>query len=265
MVVTLRKILISVAVLAIGGVAFADGDSYGDAIKDTPEYKKITGQDDDGDENRNDDRREDRRSHRDRRYRRVPSGPVYIDGYHDVYTDQDDSVYQNYGYFPDGSTPEAGFNAFYIGLSIGTASFDYDDIDDVGALLLFAGFRTGGERQGYEFSYINTGAAEVSGLDDIELRVEALIFSLTWNSSKSMQSRWNAYGSAGIYLAGTTLSGPVDEVDEDSNGFTLGAGVEYAINRQFKLRLDARKLMHVEDFVSDKSVSVLSFGGKLGF
>jgi hypothetical protein len=262
MVVTLRKILFTIVVLAINGLVFADGGSYGDIIKDTSEYKKITGQGDD--ESGNEREREDRRIDRDRHYRRGPGGGwIYIGRYPEADINRDTVIYENDDYYPRARVP--GRHRFYIGLAIGSSFFDYDDIDDGDALLLSAGRRSRDERLGYELAYINTGNAEVTSLSEIELRVEALIFSLTFNSSKNLYSRWNAYATAGIYLADTALSGPVDEVDEDSNGFTFGVGFEYAVNRNFQLRLDARELIHVEDFANDESISLLSFGGKISF
>jgi len=96
---------------------------YGDIIKNTPEYKKIT-------KPRNDDGDNDRHGHH---------YPYYYP-YHDPYyrpAYPSSSAY----YRPTGSGRVGFTGAFYLGVTIGKSEFDYDDIEDGDASIFRFGYR----------------------------------------------------------------------------------------------------------------------------
>ncbi len=216
---------------------------YGDIIKNTPEYEKITKPKNDDDDN----------NHHDHHY------PYHDPFYRPAYPPS------SAHYRPTGSERVGLAGAFYLGVTIGNSEFDYDDIEDGDASIFRFGYRPEDSRLGYELSFFNSGDSEVTSLTDIEIQVETINLVLTVNSSRNNKSWLNLFGQGGIYFADTTLTGPFDRVSENSNGFLLAAGVEIMLNRHFSLRAEAYNLFDVEDFVDDESISSFNLGGNFIF
>ncbi len=237
--------LLLVSVLMLPSIAEASSE-YGDKIKETPEYERITTPRSGGGNNN---------SHH----------------HHYHYYDRD------YYYGPEyprrspyyASSPQTGRSSggglINLGIAIGKSEFDYDDIEDGDAFLFHLGYRPRDSRLAYEFSIFDSGKAEVTSLSGIDLEVDTLNFSLVFNSSSHPKSTLNFFGQGGIYFANTTLSGPFDRVSERSNGFLVALGFDVMINQHFSLRLRASNLLDVEDFADDESVSFYSFGGQFVF
>jgi len=216
---------------------------FGDIIKGSPEYKKIT--------------KEKKKTKKDdSHYHRHYHDPFYGPLHRSCPPRYDQSVGSGRGSLP---------GLLYLGITIGESEFDYDDIDDGDTSIFYVGFRPEDSRLGYELSFYNSGDSEVTSLTDIELQVETINLMLTLNSSMNNKSPLNLSGKAGIYFADATLSGPFDSVKEKSNGFLLGVGVEFALNQHFSLRADAYILEDVEDFANDESISIFSLGGQFYF
>ena len=225
-------------------LSFAENKSaYGDIIKNTPEYEKITKEkDDDRDDN-------------DRHYHY----------YHDPFYR---SVYPHYTAHYSGSTHSGRSSLsghFYLGVTIGDSAFDYDDIDDGDASIFYFGYRPDDSHLGYELSFFDSGDSEVSSLTDVTVKVDTFNLALTVNSSRNNKSRLNLFGQSGIYFADTALTGPFDSANENSNGLLLAAGIEIMLNRHFSLRAVAQNFFDVEDFADDKSILIFNFGGQLVF
>ena len=238
---------LTVLILSILSFSSFSGSNseYGDIIKNTPEYEKITKPKIDDDDN-------DRHHHHypyhyhDPFYRPVyPPSPAY--------------------YRPTGSGRVGLAGAFYLGITIGNSEFDYDDIEDGDASIFRFGYRAEDSRLGYELSFFNSGDSDVTSLTDIEIQVETINLVLTVNSSRNNKARLNLYGQGGIYFADTTLTGPFDSVSEDSNGLLIAAGVEIMLNRHFSLRAEAYNLFDVEDFADDESILSFNLGGNFIF
>jgi len=231
--------------LSLASHSVSDSE-YGDIIKNTPEYKKITTPTADGDDN-------DRHDHHYHYHYHDPFyRPVYPPG----------SAY----YRGSARSGRSSLNGHVnLGIAVGKSEFDYDDIEDGDGSIFHFGYRPENSRLGYELSFYNSGKSEVTSLTDIELRVETINFVLTVNSSRNRESTLNFFGQGGIYFADSTLSGPFDSVSENSNGFLLAAGVEIMLNRHFGLRAEVSNLFDVEDFADDESVSFLSLGGRFVF
>ena len=238
--------LFILSVLSLASHSGSDSE-YGDIIRNTPEYKKITTPKADDDDDDDDDR--------------------YDHHYH----------YHDPFYEPVHPTPSAHYRRstrsgssglsghINLGIAIGKSEFDYDDIEDGDASIFHFGYRPENSRLGYEVSFYNSGESEVTSLTDIELEVETINFLLTVNSSRNRESTLNFFGKGGIYFADSTLSGPFDSVSENSNGFLLAAGIDIMLNRHFGLRAEAYNFFDVEDFANDESISVLSLGGQFVF
>lgn len=224
------------------------GSEYGDIIKKTPEYKKITKEKKKEKEDRDDDHK-----YHDHRYYHDPF-------YHPVYP----SYRANYNR-ASGSRSARLPGLLYFGINIGESKFDYDDIDDGDASIFYVGFRPQDNRLGYELSFYDSGDSEVTSLTDIDLQVETINLVLTVNSSMNNKSPLNLVGKGGIYFADATLSGPFDSVSESSNGLLLGGAVELVLSQHFSLRADIYYLNNVEDFANDESISVVSLGGHFIF
>lgn len=218
---------------------------YGDIIKNTPEYKKITTE-------KKDDRDDDSHKHDHHRHYHDPF-------YRPVYPSSSANYKRSSGSWR--GIP----GHLYLGIAIGESEFDYDDIDGGDATIFHFGYRPENSRLGYELSFFDSGDSEVTSLTDIELQVESVNLVLTVNSSKNNKSSFNLFGQGGIYFADTTLSGPFDSVSENSNGYLLAAGVEITVNRHFNLRAEAYNLYDVEDFANDESISFFSLGGQFVF
>ena len=217
---------------------------YGDIIKNTPEYKKIT-------EPKNDD---DRQEHYDP-YPYPNPYPYYRPAY-----------VPSPAYYRGTSSERVGLTgAFYLGVTIGKSGFDYDDNEDGDASIFRFGYRPKDSNLGYELSFFDSGDSQVTSLTDIEIQVDTINLVLTLNSSRNHRSRLNLFGQGGIYFADTTLTGPFDSVSENSNGFLLAVGIEIMLSRHFSLRAEAYNLFDVEDFANDESISSLNFGGNVIF
>ena len=213
---------------------------YGDIIKNTPEYEKIT-------KPETDDDRQEHNDHVPYPYYR----PAYIPS----------SMY----YRPTSSERVGLPGAFYFGVTVGASIFDYDDNEDGNASIFRFGYRPKDSFLGYELSFFDSGDSEVTSLTDIEVQVDTLNFVLTVNSSRNNRSWLNLFGQGGIYFADTTLIGPFDSVSENSNGFLLAVGIEIMLSRHFSLRAEAYNFFDVDDFANDKSISSLNFGGNVIF
>lgn len=215
---------------------------YGDIIKNTPEYEKITTPNNEDDSNEHFDHNS-------------YHGPYY----HPVYP-------LPYAYYhPSNSGRVRVPGAFYVGVTIGESKFDYDDSEDGDSSIFRFGYRPSDSRLGYELSIFDSGNSEITSLNDIELHVDTINFSLTVNSSRRNSSRLNLLGQGGIYFADTTLTGPFSSVSVNSNGFFIAVGIEIMLNRHFRLRAEASSLFDVEDFANDKSISSLNLGGSFVF
>ena len=225
---------------------FAGSSSeYGDKLKSTPEYEKITTPRNDGGDH-------------DRHYHHYPyhyHDPFYHPGYR-----SSSARYRSAG---SGRSGLAG--SVYLGVSVGNSEFDYDDIEDGDASIFRFGYRPENSRLGYELSLFSTGDSQVTSLTDIDIEVDTINLVLTVNSSRNNESQLNLFGKGGIYFADTTLSGPFDRASENSNGFLLGFGIEIMLNQHFSLRAEVDNLFDVEDFVDDESISSLTLGGILIF
>lgn len=227
--------------------SFSGSDSeYGDSIKKTPEYERITTPKNDHDT--------DRHQH----YYHYPYH--YHDPYYRPVYPPPSAHHQSAGSGGGGLS-----GAFYLGITVGDSDFDYDDIEGGDASIFRFGYRPKDSRLGFELSFFNSGDAEVTSLTNIEIEVQTVNLVVTANSSRNNKSRFNLFGQGGIYFADTTLTGPFDRVREDSNGFLLAAGVEIIVNRHFSLRAEAYNLFDVEDFVDDESISSLNLGGNFTF
>ena len=238
-----RSLLLFLFLLS-GFPSFAAEESeYGDIIKKTQEYKKITTPKDDDDDDDGD--RYYHHYHYPTYPRPYPPPPAY--------------------YRPSGSGGGGLSGRFYLGVSIGNSEFDYDDIEDGDASIFHFGYRPDDSHLGYEFSVFDSGDAQVTSLTDIELEVESFNLVLTLNSASNDRSRLNLFAQGGIYFANTTLSGPFDSVTENSNGFLLAVGVGIMLNRHFGLRAEALHLFDVEDFADDESISAFNLGGQFTF
>ena len=224
--------------------SLAEKDSeYGDIIRETPEYRQITTP-------KNSDGDNDNNYH-----------------YHPYYYPTYPPPYRPAGpyYRPAGSS-SAGLRGFlHLGVSIGNSEFDYDDIEDGDASLVVLGYRPEDSRLGYELQFFGSGDSAVTSLDDIEIEVRSLNLVLSLNSSKNHESRLNLFAKGGIYFAKTILSGPFDSVRENSNGFLIGAGIDFMLNRHFGLKAEAYRLFDVEDFADDRPVSFYNLGGQFVF
>ena len=222
--------------------SFAEKDSeYGDIIKNTPEYKRITTPKDDDDDY----------DHHHHHY----NYPVYPRAYPPPP-----------GYYRPASSGGGGLpGVFYLGLTIGKSEFDYDDIEDGDATIFRFGYRPRESHLGYELSFFDSGDSEVTSLTNIDIEVDTINLVLTFNSASNAQSRLNLFAQGGIYFADTTLTGPFDSVSENSNGFLLAAGVEFMLNRHFGLRAEACQLFDVEDFANEESITTFNLGGQILF
>lgn len=217
------------------------GSEYGDIIKDSSEYKKITTE---------------------KEKQKKKKRPTFYHDHHYHYP-YPRPVVRYYDSAGSGSTGLAG--SLYVGVLIGESRFDYNDIDEGDASIFHIGYRSEDSRLGFELSIYDSGVAEVTSLDDIDFEVETINLVLTVNSSKKRESGLNLVGKAGIYFADSTLSGPFDSVSESSNGFLLGVGAELALTRHFSLRADVYVLSDVEDFANDEPVEIVSLGGSFYF
>ena len=244
-VFTRSLVLFVMAACSFQSLAEKDSE-YGDIIRETPEYKKITTP-----------KADDNSDHHHHHY------PIYSPVYGPLY-------YPTYppppGYYRSGRSGGGGLpGVIYLGVTIGKSEFDYGDIDDGDAAVFRIGYRPWDSRLGYEFSVFDSGDAEVTSLNAIDLEVDTINFALTFNSATEPRSRFNLFGQGGIYFADTTLSGPFDSVSENSNGFLLAAGVEFMVNRHFGLRAEAYQFFDVEDFADDESITTVNVGGQFVF
>lgn len=224
--------------------SFAERDSeYGDIIKETPEYERITTPKTDDDDY----------DHHHHPY------PVYPPIYAPAYPPPP-------GYYQSSRSGSSGLPGFiYLGVTIGNSEFDYNDIEDGDAAIFRIGYRPRESHLGYEFSSFHSGDAEITSLTEIEIEVDTINLALTLNSARNPQSRFNLFVQGGIYFAHATLKGPFDRVSEKSNGFLLAAGVEFMLNRYFGLRAEACQFLDVEDFANDESVTTFNLGGQFMF
>lgn len=233
-----------IAILGLPAVA-GSNSTYGDIIKETPEYQKIiTPKPDDDDD--------DRHHHH------------YFHHYdHRIYAPDYPPTPRYVRPARTGRSLRTG--AFYVGVTIGESEFDYDDIEGGDASIFRIGYRPDNSRLGFELSIYDSGDAEVTSLNDIELEVETINLAVTVNSSRNSRSTLNLFAQGGIYFADTTLSGPFDSVSENSNGFLVAAGVEVMLNRNFSIKAEAYNLFDVEDFANDETISTLNIGGQFVF
>ena len=247
--VYIRYLMLFILSISNFSVFAGEKSEYGDIIKNTPEYKKIT---EEKDKDRDNNDRHDHHYH---------SPYYYPDPYYRPAYPPSSANYRR----SSGSGRSSLPGRLYLGITIGKSKFDYDDIDDGDASIFHFGFRPKDSHLGYELSIYDSGDSGVTSLTDIEIEVDTINLVLTVNSSRNNKSTLNFFGQGGIYFADTTLSGPFDSVTENSNGFLLAAGVEIMLNRYFGFRAEAYNLFDVEDFANDESVSVFSLGGQFIF
>ena len=151
------------------------------------------------------------------------------------------------------SHPSAGMQGFYLGGTLGLASYDTMDDSDI-AFDLFAGFDLN-ETLSVELGWVSFGEVEKSGE-----ALEASAFHVAMMGKLSLQSDLNLYGKLGItsWDADTT-SGEISASDSGADVF-LGVGIDYQVGANSSVRFGA-------DWYSldDEEIAVYSIGAKQRF
>jgi len=157
----------------------------------------------------------------------------------------------------------------YIGGSTGEAEFDVRGVDEGESEKYFIGFQIPGKFYGFELSSLDTGEADISNSDNNyeSIRIDGYNISAVYNTVPrfGFKQPMNLFFKIGYYLVDTEVKTTSGSLDADSNGFSFGAGLDYAINDAFSLKAEIEGLYGVDDFADDDIVTFITLGAQINF
>jgi OOP family OmpA-OmpF porin len=155
---------------------------------------------------------------------------------------------------------------FYIGLSVGQSSADFDcsagsTCDDTDTAMKFIGGYRFNRNFGAEIGYTDLGEATIS--DPISTTTfEASVMELVGVGFLPLNEKFSVIGKIGMYRGDVDASDPAIGSASDSNtGLTFGVGVQWDFTRNLGVRGEWQRYADVGgDTVGESDVDVLSVG-----
>lgn len=151
----------------------------------------------------------------------------------------------------------------YVGLGVGSASYDYDDVDDSTAVMVYGGFRPGDGVFGVELAYLDLGDADVDGLPGVSFNMSGFNVSGVFKLTLDKATPLGVLFKLGFFSFDTDLETPIGNASESSTGLSYGIGLEYVVDKQISFRGEIQGFTGVEDFADDEDVTLVNVG--LGF
>lgn len=155
----------------------------------------------------------------------------------------------------------------YIGGGTGKAEFDTRGSDEGESEKYYIGFQPSGKLYSVEIGFLDSGETDISGSSFESITVEAYNLSIAYHSTPAFGFRQpvNWFIKAGYYFAETEVKTATSSFSEDSDGFSFGIGVDYAINDALSLRADFEGLYKIEDFDDDGLATFVTIGAQINF
>lgn len=159
-------------------------------------------------------------------------------------------------------------SAGLYGGGVGTLSErnGYSDIERVTGFGAFAGYRFDEMPLIIELGYLDAGDADVEDTGGITLGYTGLSVALGWygklsNNGSGAWIRGGFYtGDSKVTDTNGVISSPGSYVEESTNGFVWGAGVDLMVTEWFGFRLGFDSYVGVKDFAEDENMTAYSFG-----
>lgn len=156
----------------------------------------------------------------------------------------------------------------YLGGGIGSASYDYDDVDNSTAIKLYGGYTAPlapNSFFGVEAAYVDLGEADITSLPgNWSLQMEG--FSVAGLFQYVLpDGGLGFFGKIGAYSLETTLDTPYGSDSEDSAGLLWGLGLTYSLPSGLGFRGEIESYEGVDDYADDNAVTVLSAAVQYNF
>jgi hypothetical protein len=151
----------------------------------------------------------------------------------------------------------------YVGIGFGTASYDYSDVDDSSAFLVYGGYLPANSILGVEVAYIDMGKADITSFPGLSLHVTGFNVSAVMSSAAVSKQPLYFFGKLGYYNFSNKLnpSGPSDS----GGGLSWGLGLGYNFSKQFGMRAEAQGFSGVRDFANDSDIPLINLGVEYHF
>jgi len=146
----------------------------------------------------------------------------------------------------------------YIGFGIGTASYDYSDINDSSAFLVYGGYLPANSILGVEVAYVDMGKASITSLPGWSLNVSGLNVSAIVSSAAVSSQPLYFFAKLGYYNFSNDLN-PTG-LSDSGGGLSWGLGMGYKFSRQFSMRGEVQGFSGVRDFANDSDVPLINLG-----
>lgn len=146
----------------------------------------------------------------------------------------------------------------YVGIGIGTASYDYPDINDSSAFMVYGGYLPANSILGVEVAYIDMGKADITSVPGWSLNVTGFNVSAVVSSAAVSKQPFYFFGKLGYYNFNNDLK-PVG-ISDSGGGLSWGLGLGYNFNKQFSMRGEVQGFSGVRDFANDSDVPLINLG-----
>lgn len=152
----------------------------------------------------------------------------------------------------------------YLGLGLGSAGYDYDDVDNSTAIKIFGGYLVPESMFGVEAAYVDLGEADIESVPGWTLQMEGFYVAGVLNYTMH-DGGLGFFGRLGAYSLETTIDAGFADTSDDSTGLTWALGLSYSLPTGLGFRAELESYEGVEDFADDASVGVISLGIQYNF
>jgi hypothetical protein len=151
----------------------------------------------------------------------------------------------------------------YVGVGIGSASYDYNDISSSTAFLVYGGYIFDDSLFGVEAAYLSLGQADITSIPGASLNITGFNASAVISSAGKSSAPLYFFGKLGIYSFDNELK-PTG-LSESSSGLSWGIGMGYKFNKHFSMRGEIQGFNGVKDFANNSSVPLINLGVEYHF
>jgi hypothetical protein len=159
-----------------------------------------------------------------------------------------------------------------LGANFGISQFDYPDVEDGSASMIYLGYEIEESPVYFELAKIDTGDADITGSNSVTIGVEGIQYGVGYRVVLNPDLGSDFFLKAGLYNTDTAIKDPDGEicgfpckVEDGNSGLYIGFGGTLMLAPQFGLRFDMQGLLGVEDFADDNNVTMIMIGPVVKF
>lgn len=162
------------------------------------------------------------------------------------------------------STTSQAAESIYAGFAVGSASYDYEDIDSASATKAFIGYNVN-DKISIEATLFDSGEADITSLPGFTLSSDGFNVSVLYHLQSPNHNELSFLLGGGFYSFDTTLAAFGSSISESGSGLSLAAGINYALTENLAIRADIDMFVGVKDFADDSGMDSFNVGLVVSF